>query len=157
MEDADLDVVKLGYEVVDYLMDTESDEDYVLKRDGLPYVSFFPAGVSPEANVEDPFRTHQSFVDALISGLGYEITSYLGADNAELIGKSSLGQDKKIARTVGKARAAQETGDTAEESPDETTQDIEGGGEDENTEQVNESVSKMVERIIREELERIKR
>jgi hypothetical protein len=94
-QDIDPIVNKLGYEVVDYLLDDTEGEYPGLKDDGVAIVSMYPQGYDPDSPVSDPNQFYMNYVQALVSGLGMEIINYLGADDAENI--KSLGLEDNIA------------------------------------------------------------
>jgi nicotinamide mononucleotide adenylyltransferase len=71
---------KIGWEFLDDI--GKADEDQELKTDGLPFDSFYPTGASGSTPVENPETIYYPFVDALASGLGYEIIDYLGSEIA---------------------------------------------------------------------------
>jgi len=146
-----------GYEVLDFLLDEGPDEEsYPLKSDGLPYTSFYPVGVSPQSKVDDPTRTYMNFMDAIAEGVGWEVLNYMGAEKEGLI--DSLEQDERLAKTVGKARSAQETGEdeTAEEGEPETAElDSEEQEEEaEEVEQGMEDIDDQTEETLDEEFGR---
>lgn len=72
---------RMGLQVVDYL---EGDVNTDLKRDSLPYASFYPAGDDPNfsPSVSDPDSVWASFISAVATQSGHRIIDWLGARNA---------------------------------------------------------------------------
>lgn len=134
-----------GYEVLDFLLDEGPDEEpYQLKSDGLSYTSFYPIGVSPQSKVDNPTETYMAFMDAMAEGVGWEVLGYMGAEREDLI--DSLEQDERLAKTIGQARSAQESGDDTEEEGEPDTIELDS---EEQEEEVNEEFGRTSE-IIKE-------
>jgi len=129
-----------GYEVLDFLLDEGPDErPYDLKSDGLPFTSFYPIGVSPQSKVDDPTETYMSFMDAIADGVGWEVLNYMGAQEEGFI--QSLNIEDRLAKTVGKARTAQEAGEegTAEEGEPDTAE-LDSEEQEEEAEEVEDEL-----------------
>lgn len=72
-------VTRLGYDVLDFMLDNHPDEEpYKMKRDGLPFNSFYATGVARSTAAPDPDRLYRPFVDTLATMLGNEIVNWTG-------------------------------------------------------------------------------
>lgn len=70
----------IGYDFIEHIGLT--DEDQILKTDGLPFNSFYPTGVQEDTPVSNPDSIYFPYVQSLVSGLGFEIIDYMGSREA---------------------------------------------------------------------------
>jgi len=120
-----------GFEVLDYITD-RVDNDF--KTDGLPYDTFFPAGIGPEGATDDPVEIYEPFATAVAEAAGYELLSWMGTLDQEDIRSLYHADDENIAMALGDADAGIGVEDEDEleaESGDATARDEETAGEDE--------------------------
>lgn len=106
-----------GYEVLDYITDRVDDD---FKTDGLPFDTFFPAGIGPKAGTEDPVASYEPFANAVAEAAGYELLSYMGTMDTEHIRSMYHDADENIALALGEPETAQDVEDEAEGLEDES-------------------------------------
>lgn len=123
-----------GYEVLDYITDRVDDD---FKTDGLPFDSFYPAGIGPKAGVEgDVADIYEPFARAMSEAAGYELLSWMGAMDEDYIRSLYHDADENIAMALGEPETAQDVEDEAEgledesEEGEERVEDEEMEGED---------------------------
>ena len=131
-----------GFEVLDYITD-RVDNDF--KEDGLPYGTFFPAGIGPEGATDDPAEIYEPFATAVAEAAGYELLSWMGTLDQEDIRSLYHADDENIAMALGDAGVGTEVDDDDDlegEASDGAARGEELEGESETLEEITRSVKK---------------
>ena len=150
-----------GFEVLDYTANRINDE---FKEDGLPFDSFYPAGIGPKAGVDgDISDVYKPFARATAEAAGFELLSWMGTMDEERIRSLYHNADENIAMALGEPETAQDVEGEAEGLEDESEEaadreeETEGedsedkAGTDEDIESVNEIIKSVKKDLLSED------
>lgn len=145
-----------GYEVLDYVLDAgPRDEEYNLKPDGLPFNSFFAAGIDTDPGVENPMEIYMNFATAAAETVGYEVMDWLDLQEdlrrqfemddtiAISVGDQSSGLEAPDEEQIDAAEEEEEH-DTAEKVRDEDP-NVQEPGDEESPEQPDQEAQEDAE------------
>jgi hypothetical protein len=135
-----------GFEVLDYITD-RVDQDF--KTDGLPFDTFYPAGIGPEEATDDPEEIYRPFAEAVAEAAGYELLSYMGTLDEDDIRSLYHDEDENIAMALGDADVGTDPDDAEDDDLEgeetdaaDRDEELEGEEESETLEEIVQSVKK---------------